>query len=194
MDRKTLIASGFTASVVLAFGAWKARLESWRPPAGPTYDDGATKPDEATECRVQLALDPELSVDEVRVGTSRWNAIYRSEALDYEIDQQRITARLDERGALRLFVESYGVGDSEWYEFEVTPGASRGDVLAGRSESRVHDDRVRPRHIDGVLTLSALPRRIGDPFAFDLRASVSTGWSFHAQAEVEVEAATVSSR
>lgn len=62
------------------------------------------------------------------------------------------------------------------------------DVLVGRSESHVHGDRICPRNVDGVLDLSALPQRIGDRFALDLRASVSTGGSFHAQAEIAAEA------
>lgn len=141
-----------------------------------------------------LELDPTLNVAGVRVGTSRWSALHGDATLDYEHDMHHVVARLRSDGVLLLFVQSYEVGHSEWYEFEVAPGASSGDVLVGRSESHVHGDRIRPRHLDGVLTLSAPPQRIGDRFAFDLHVSVSTGWSFHAEAEVKVEAAAGATR
>jgi len=194
MNRRAFAASGFTAAVVLAVGVLTARLQSWRPPAVLTHDDGAAKADEATTCRVTLELNPTLNVAGVRVGTSRWSALDGDATLDYEHDMHHVAARLRSDGVLLLFVESYEVGHSEWYELEVAPGASSGDVLVGCSESHVHGDRIRPRHVDGVLTLSALPQRIGDRFAFDLRASVSTGWSFHAQAEVEVDTAAGATR
>jgi hypothetical protein len=214
VDPKTLAASGFTAAVLAAAVVWtchdrawhrnqNALAKKWRARSSDQPSQPAHAADfvlvEAergvvnTISRVTLSLDPDLRVERMRVGTGRWNDEREKGVVDYEADEYRqASAQFLPDGAFAVFVESADIGHSEWYEFVVPPGAVSGQVLAGKSQNFIDigpSPYRQPQWVEGTLKLSGLPKQPGDRVMFDLRIEVSTGWAFHAQAEVEVKAA-----
>lgn len=146
------------------------------------------------ESKVRLDIDSNLAATPLRIGTSRWGSARSGKKLDYErVEYREAKLQLRDDGSLSLFVEGRTIDDAEWYEFPIPPGAVSGQRLDGEACFFVDIGpffHTYPAWIDGKLTLSSLPRAVGETVNFDLSLQLASGWQFHASGPLKVKAAT----
>lgn len=207
VDRKTSLATAFTVAVVLAAigWEWRTRRRSRTPPRSAPASPSAERWSEATflslhppgppppvDSRVRLRIDPELATKTLRIGSEGDGRAPDEISFHYSrLDRLQAGVVPDGDGAFVVYVMALESITSEWYRFVLPAEAEEGQVLEGEVERFCAIDGTtlfRPRSIEGTLTLSALPRSIGDALGFDLSLRDGSGWKVHAEGPLEVAA------